>query len=428
LTSSPPDETQATLDRIARLDPALGAFVHIDAPGALAAAASSNARRRAGTPLSPLDGLPVAIKANIAVAGLPWHAGIAAYRGRLAIADADCVARLRAAGAVVLGVLNMHEGALGGTTDNPAFRRTHNPWRPGVSAGGSSGGAGAAVAAGLCAAALGTDTLGSVRLPAAYCGVFGHRPSAGLLPGGGVVGLAPGLDEVGVLARHAADLTPLLACLAGRPIAPSLPPGATIGILAPRDGPALAPQVAAALAEAAAAASRLGMVVREVALPASLFGAVRRAALLVMEVGAAHEHRAALAADPGGFSPAFRALMAWGTGQPPASLDQARRVLAQAATTIRAAFAPCAAVLAPTTTTPPFTFDDGPPRDQADFTALASLAGLAATAFPLGLDADGLPRSIQAMAADDGACLALAARLARPCAWDAPAPAHPHGG
>ena len=136
---TPVEAVDAYLSRIGGLDGGLGAFVHVDAVGARAAAHASSERWRKGRILSPIDGAPIAVKANIAVAGLPWHGGVGAYRERLAEADAECVSRLRAAGAVILGLTNMHEGAFGATTDNPWFGRTHNPWRHGVTAGGSSG-------------------------------------------------------------------------------------------------------------------------------------------------------------------------------------------------------------------------------------------------------------------------------------------------
>ncbi|MDP9102540.1 MAG: amidase, partial [Pseudomonadota bacterium] len=170
---TPVEATDAYLSRIRGLDGALGAFVHVDAEGAHAAAHASAERWRTGKALSPIDGAPIAVKANIAVRGFPWHAGIEAYRTRIAEEDAECIRALRAAGAVILGLTNMHEGAFGATTDNPTFGRTHNPWRHGTTAGGSSGGSGAAVAAGLCAGALGSDTLGSVRIPASFTGTYG---------------------------------------------------------------------------------------------------------------------------------------------------------------------------------------------------------------------------------------------------------------
>ena len=135
------------------------------------------------------DGLAWAAKSNIAVEGLALTAGIEAYRARVADEDAPVITRIRDAGGTVLGTVNMHEGALGATTDNEAYGRTRNPWGSALTPGGSSGGSGAAVAAGLCDVALGTDTMGSVRIPAAYCGVQGHKPTTGLVPDAGVVPL-----------------------------------------------------------------------------------------------------------------------------------------------------------------------------------------------------------------------------------------------
>ncbi len=125
----------------------------------------------------PLVGVTVGVKSNIAVRGLPWTAGMALHRGRIAARDAATVAALRDAGAAIIGTLNMEEAALGAKTDNPFFGATHNPHRIGFTPGGSSGGSGAAVAAGLCDLALGTDTMGSVRIPASYCGVYGFKPA-----------------------------------------------------------------------------------------------------------------------------------------------------------------------------------------------------------------------------------------------------------
>ncbi|MEY4255634.1 MAG: hypothetical protein RLZZ141_861, partial [Pseudomonadota bacterium] len=148
---TPVEATQAYLARIERLGGPLNAYTSVDQDGALTAARASAERWAAGEPLSGIDGVPVAIKGNIAVAGMPLHAGIGAHRDRIATEDAACVAALREAGAVILGMLNMHEGAVGATTDNEAFGKAHNPYALGLTAGGSSGGSGSAVAAGLCA-------------------------------------------------------------------------------------------------------------------------------------------------------------------------------------------------------------------------------------------------------------------------------------
>jgi aspartyl-tRNA(Asn)/glutamyl-tRNA(Gln) amidotransferase subunit A len=156
------------LAAIAALNPRLGAFVEVDTEGALAAARASDARRREKAPLGELDGVPLAIKDNIDVAGMRAAAGLQSLRQRVAVRDAPCVARLRRQGAVILGKTLMDEAALSALGDNPWYGRCHNPVRHGFTAGGSSSGSAAAVVAGLCRAAIGTDTLGSARIPASY--------------------------------------------------------------------------------------------------------------------------------------------------------------------------------------------------------------------------------------------------------------------
>jgi aspartyl-tRNA(Asn)/glutamyl-tRNA(Gln) amidotransferase subunit A len=354
--------------------------------------------------------LAVGIKANIAVAGLPWHAGIAAYRNGVAERDAECVARLRAGGASILGLLNMDEAAFGGVTDNPFFGRTQNPWRAGYTPGGSSGGAGAAVAAGLCAAALGTDTLGSVRIPVSYCGVIGHVPAPGVISTDGVIPLAPQFDRVGILARDVATIRKMLALLNDVPPAPMT--DGPIGVLDVM-GLELAPAVAAALAAAALYLLQNGRPVVTVSLAPLDLATIRKAALLVVQCEAARVHADALARNPNGFSPALRRNLAWATAQSPVRHAAALAELHAAASVITAAFAPYDAVLMPTTPQAAFPFGIPPPRNQPDFTLLANIAGLAATAFPMGLDEDGLPVSVQAVAADGEHCLAVAGMCAR---------------
>ena len=149
----------------------------------------------------PLAGMTIGIKSNIAVAGLPWTAGMELHRERIATRDAEVVARLRAAGAIILGSCNMEEAALGAKTDNPWFGATQNPHRLGYTPGGSSGGSAAAVAAGLCDAALGTDTMGSIRKPASYCGIYGFKPAQSAVSQDGLEPCEASLDVIGPLAR-----------------------------------------------------------------------------------------------------------------------------------------------------------------------------------------------------------------------------------
>lgn len=215
LEVSPVALLEAVLARIDVLDPRLNAYVRLMPDSARADARAAEERARLGRRRSPLDGVPIAVKDLIDTAGVVTAAGTGAYHDRVPPADAEAVRRLREAGAVVVGKTNTHELAWGGTTNNRHFGATHNPWLLDRVPGGSSGGSGAAVAAGLALGALGTDTGGSVRIPAANCGVTGFKPTFGLVGRTGVVPLAGTLDHVGPLARSALDCALLLDVLAG---------------------------------------------------------------------------------------------------------------------------------------------------------------------------------------------------------------------
>ena len=205
---------------IARSNPVLNAFVAVIDHDDAATAVES---------VSDLRGTSFAVKDNIDVRGLPSHAGLRALRARPATSDALAVAQLRAAGLHCLGKLNMHPVALGTTNHNSDFGNALNPWRTSCTPGGSSGGSGAAVAAGLCGLALGTDTMGSVRIPAAHCGVVGFKPSAGVIATNGVFPLSTLLDCVGLLARSVADIAAAFA-LVSAGVAPTSTADARDGI------------------------------------------------------------------------------------------------------------------------------------------------------------------------------------------------------
>ena len=404
------------LERIARLDGALGAYVMVDGEGARDAAAQSAARWAAGRPLSPLDGCPVAIKANIAVQGWPWHAGVGALRDRLATEDAVCVARLRRAGAVILGLLNMDEGAFGAAGDNPVFGRICNPWSLDHTAGGSSGGAGAAVAAGLCAGALGTDTLGSVRIPAGLCGVYGHKPARALISTAGVIPLSSTLDHVGVLGRSAADCAALLTAAAGLADAVAPGDGATlrakpIAALDPAAIDGLDPQTARAYGKVLVRGRAAGLQIDMVRL--SLMKAANRAAVLATSAEGGPVYAAARAVDPQGFSDTFCSRLDLADRKSASDLAPAYGALAEAADEVRAALAGYGALLSPTTPRPAPAFPD-PMTDAGAFTTLANVSGLPATAFPAGFTAEGMPLSVQVMAWTETDTLGLAALLALP--------------
>jgi aspartyl-tRNA(Asn)/glutamyl-tRNA(Gln) amidotransferase subunit A len=207
--------TQAYLDRIAEVDDAVHAFLHVDSEGALAAARESDARRAAGTPASVLDGVPVAVKDVMATKGMPTTCGSRILEGWIPPYDATVVVRLRAAGLPILGKTNMDEFAMGSSTEHSAFGPSHNPWDLQRIPGGSGGGSSAAVAAYEAPLAVGTDTGGSIRQPAAVTGTVGVKPTYGGVSRYGLVALASSLDQAGPVTRSVADAAALHEIIGG---------------------------------------------------------------------------------------------------------------------------------------------------------------------------------------------------------------------
>ena len=210
------EATQAYLDRIARVDGSLRSFITVDAEGARAAARALDADAAAGRWRGPLHGVPLAYKDLCHVHGLPTSCGTRTAEYFTGPRECTAVVRLREAGAITLGKLNMSELALGPFGDNAHHGDVQNPWRRGHVAGGSSSGSGAAVAAGLAAGALGTDTGGSIRLPAAACGIVGLKPTYGRVSRAGAMALSWSLDHIGPMTRTAHDAAVMLGIIAGR--------------------------------------------------------------------------------------------------------------------------------------------------------------------------------------------------------------------
>ncbi|WP_266169952.1 amidase [Dyella subtropica] len=402
------DVYQAAIDR---LNPQLNAFVGLSSGLLQEQAQAAQHRRRDGV-IGRLDGLPVAIKDNFDVAGWTTRAGLPG-RTQAAQMDAHAVARLRASGAVLIGKTNMDEGALGAATNNPHFGPTHNPHRHGYSAGGSSGGAAAAVAAGLAVAAIGSDSLGSIRIPASYCGVYALKPTHGEISARGLVPAARRLDAVGLLARGVDDLTVLLQVLAGydaddarsrrRRVAFALPdwePGnLRCGLLPDLAAVGVEPAVVGVFEAALAKLPRELGERRTVDFTDWNFARTRRAGLFLMEAEMLSTFADDLADTNHPVSERFRQMLSYAATKSAADYAIADRVLDAATLKMRRLFAQVDVLVLPTTPQGAFPLDGPVPDSQADLTSFASLAGCPAVSIPMGTLPNGLPIGLQLVGA-----------------------------
>ncbi len=426
---------QQQLAAIHASQPVLNCYLSIDGEAALVAAEASDERRQRGAARA-LEGVPVAVKDNIDAAGFVTTAGMATRRDSgVATADSPAVARLRAAGAVIVGKLNMHEAAMGADNDNPHYGACHNPHRPGFTPGGSSGGSGAAVAAGLCAAALGTDTMGSVRIPASYCGVVGLKPSWGAVSTRGSVALCRRLDHIGPLARSARDLRQLLPILAGfdpqcaqsRDItfaaAGNTP--LRLGVVAFGDAVEIDAEIQAAFESGLELLRGLGH--QQVGLDAPAFpsGRARRAGLLLCEAELLVEHADAWQHRREQFSPLLAKLMGYAVDKPATDLVVASQLLDLAQIQLQQWLSQCDVLLMPTAPQRAFAFGSPAPANQADLTAYANMAGNPALSVPLPVPAGALPVGLQLVGrvGDELRLLALAEALQTAMHWQPALPA-----
>jgi Asp-tRNA(Asn)/Glu-tRNA(Gln) amidotransferase A subunit family amidase len=403
--------SEVYLEAIQRINPSLNAFVDHRSSLMQDQAHMADRRRRDGT-IGRLDGIPIALKDNFDVAGWPTRAGLPGRREPVEH-DAHVVQRLRASGAVLVGRTNMDEGALGTVTDNPHFGATHNPHRHGYTAGGSSGGAAAAVAAGLAVAAIGSDSLGSIRIPASYCGVYALKPTHGEISARGVVPAARRLDAVGLLARGVDDLTVLLQVLAGydaddarsrrRRVAFALPdwePGnLRAGFLPDLAAIGVQPEVIEVFESAMAKLPHALGDRRTVDFDDWDFARTRRAGLLLMEAEMLGTFAADLANAEHPVSPRFREMLGYAARKSAADYAAADRVLDAATLKMRRLFAQVDVLILPTTSQGAFPLGGPIPDSQADLTSFASLAGCPAISMPMGNLADGMPIGLQLVGA-----------------------------
>lgn len=334
---------------------------------------------------SAKSGPTVGVKANINAKRQYCHGGIKAYDGVKAERDALVIRRLRDAGYNISAIVNMEEGALGAQTDNPWFGKTHNPLRHGYTPGGSSGGSAAAVAAGLVDIALGTDTMGSVRIPSAYCGIWGFKPSHNVDMLDGVMPLAATLDTVGVHANTLDDAVKATEVICGQNFSDG-----TAGDIYVLDYAGHVDVEEDVDEYFQHIVKKLGSL-PHTRLGKYAFGKSRRAGLIISETEGWAYHALMLAINPQGFSDFFRGMLEYGRDLP---LERVEATYAHMAE-LRADTSLPDFILMPTAPQTAFKFGDPVPANQADFTAFANLANRPAMQFPIGEDADGLPIGAQ---------------------------------
>ncbi len=425
--------TERMLSEITSKDPTLRAYCTVDPEGALAAARASDQRRREGRTQGLLDGIPYALKDNIAARGLPLTCASRILSGYLSPYDATVAARLRACGAVLLGKTNLDEFAMGSSTEHSIHGATRNPHAPGRAAGGSSGGSAAAVASGEAVFSLGSDTGGSVRQPAVFCGVAGLKPTRGLLSRYGLVAFSSSLDTVGVIAPCAKDTLLVLFSLWGRdpmdattgdpPSIKStnvLPPHLRVGVVTEGE------QSEAVRRSVRLAAERLrerGASVTPITLPRAEEATAAYFVLTATEAssnlgrydGVRYGHRAGAwelsslyrESRGAGLGREVKRRILFGTdlllGENRARYYlPALRVREEITEELNRLFGDYDLILTPTAPTVAFPLgaDDERESYRADlWTVYASLAGLPALSVPMGSDDEGLPVGVQLMGA-----------------------------
>jgi len=408
---------EACLDRIARIDPTLNSFCYVDAEGARAAARESDARFAAGAPRSTMEGIPVSVKDNILVAGLPATWGSRAFKDFVPSVDELPVARLRAAGAIIVGKTNVPELTLEGYTANEMFGVTRNPWDTALTPGGSSGGAAAGVAAALVPAAIGTDGGGSIRRPACHTGLVGFKPSTGRIARiDGFPAILTDFETIGTLTRTVAD-TLLMDMLPGPDprdrrslyalASPFEGPRRRIMFIPQFSGLPVDPEVARATEDVARFLSDAGHIVQRAEMFFDL-DELGRIWHVISRAGVAW----LLERDGGrlgrGAGPSARQMAADGAKLTGADYIDALERVAAFRRRCAEVFADTDLVLTPTAAALPWPAEQpypteiagrpAGPRDHAVFTGWVNIAGLPAISLPVSISRDGLPIGVQVVA------------------------------
>lgn len=409
--------TNAVLDRIERIGPLLNCYITVLADQARRRARGLENLLAGGTYLGPLHGIPLSLKDNIATAGVRTTAGSPILADWVPEASATVADRLAAAGAVVVAKANLYEFAYG--APHPAYGPTRNPWNSDRTCGGSSSGSAAAVAGGLCYGSFGTDTGGSVRIPAAFCGIVGLKPTYGRVSRAGVIPVSYNLDHVGPMTRTVREAAVLLKAIAGPdpadPTAVNWPVpdyaadldggvrGLRVGVPRPQPSELIDPEVRAIVGQAYGVIEQEGAALSEVSLPDLV--QARTVMWTISAAEAAEYHRPYLRTRASDYHPVVRSLLETGEFIPAADYVRAQRVRQRMAQDLRSAMTGVDALVLPALPVPAYpigqrTMTVGGQEEDVlaiitRYTSLFNVTGHPAVVLPCGFTSEGLPVGLQ---------------------------------
>jgi aspartyl-tRNA(Asn)/glutamyl-tRNA(Gln) amidotransferase subunit A len=419
---SPAELTAACLDRVQALEPTIKAFVTLDEEGAQAEARRLTEELTRSGPRSALHGIPFGIKDLVDVEGLPTTASSRVLEGNVATSDAPVVARLRNAGAVIVGKTNTQEFAYGVVT-----APTRNPWDASRIPGGSSGGTAAALATGMTLGGIGTDTAGSIRIPAALCGISGLKPRPGLVPIEGIIPLAPSLDACGPMARTAADLRLILEAIGTAGDVSREADGIRLAVPGSRDVAEASVEVERAIDAAVEGLADAGMQAIRVDLEPFAEWDRPRSMPLMLEALEVHRSRGWYPERADLYTDETRGSLGYAERLTPERIEANRAPLAALRKNLEAVFEEADVLALPTTQTTAPTVEESEARDEGHRTPVvrnmtrlcgpANVCGLAALSIPCGFDAAGLPIGLQLVARDEAPLLSVGERYQSLSDW-----------